>query len=202
MEQRGENKVWNNKGKQQQQHVPREMNREKEHVKKMLPTELVVEIMKKCDLRTRTQFLVVNWELYWEAKRMIKTTIEDDMIISTITDGIITIRKSSNKRGGYAIRYYKNNLLHRENGEPACVQFKNGKIVEKRWYKNGELDNENAPSIVWWHDNGVKWAEKWFKDGKRHRENDFAIQNWDSSGETTFKAKYKNGKLFGYFVQS
>lgn len=163
----------------------------------MLPTELVVDIMKKCDLRTRTQFLAVNREMYQEAKRMIKVTAENDMLISTITDGITTVKKSSNKRGGYAIRYYKNNLLHRENGKPACIQFKNDKIVEKRWYKNGELDNENAPSNIWWHDNGVKWVEEWYKDGKR-----FALQYWDYLGNSMCKVNYENGDFLSRYENS
>ena len=85
-----------------------------------------------------------------------------------------------NEKGDIYLLWYKNGLLHRENG-PA-VEYSNGK---KEWYKNGELHREDGPAIEWKSGN-----KEWFKNGKLHRENGPAVEKKDGT-----KMWYKNGKI-------
>ena len=57
-------------------------------------------------------------------------------------------------------RYYKNNIVHREDG-PA-IEFRDG---TRCWCQNGRYHRENGPAIE--HPNGTKC---WYKNGKIHRE--------------------------------
>ncbi len=64
-----------------------------------------------------------------------------------------------------SIRYYKNGLLHREDG-PA-VEYANS---TKYWHNNGKIHREDGPAIECV--NGDKF---WYKNGQRHREDGPAI---------------------------
>lgn len=75
---------------------------------------------------------------------------------------------------GNLTRYYKDDVLHRDNG-PASIA-KNG---TKKWYKNGLLHRVDKPAFIW--DNG---NIEWYLEGQRHCETGPAkiypgrIQEW------------------------
>ncbi len=62
--------------------------------------------------------------------------------------------------------YFKDNLLHRENG-PA-IEYSHG---SKEWYIYGKLHREDGPAIEWF--DGAKY---WFKNDLLHREDGPAIE--------------------------
>lgn len=61
---------------------------------------------------------------------------------------------------GNLTHYYKNDVLHRDNG-PAFIA-KNG---TKKWYKNGLLHRINKPAFIWNNGN-----IEWYLEGQRHCE--------------------------------
>jgi hypothetical protein len=65
--------------------------------------------------------------------------------------------------------YFKDNLLHRENG-PA-VEYYSG---SKEWYVDGKRHREDGPAIEWF--DGAKY---WYFNGKLHREDGPAIEYAD-----------------------
>jgi hypothetical protein len=83
----------------------------------------------------------------------------------------------------YYVAFKKNDLLHRDNGQPAIV-CANG---SKEWYQNNLLHRDNdLPAIVWL--NGTK---QWYQNGKYHRDNDLpAIIYADGS-----KVWYREGRF-------
>jgi hypothetical protein len=88
----------------------------------------------------------------------------------------------TNKNGKYIedkrIVYYKNGLVHREDG-PAIIFF-NG---DKTWYKNGKFNRINGPSIEL--SNGTKC---WCQNGRFHKIDGPSIEYKDGS-----KYWFKNG---------
>lgn len=62
--------------------------------------------------------------------------------------------------GKYNILYFKDDMLHRENG-PAMTSH-NG---TKTWYKNGKKHRVGAPASIWNNGN-----IEWFFEGMRHCE--------------------------------
>jgi hypothetical protein len=56
--------------------------------------------------------------------------------------------------------WYKNGLLHREDGP--TVEYSNG---NKEWYKNGERHREDGPAIEYSNE-----YKEWWRNGKRHLE--------------------------------
>lgn len=74
------------------------------------------------------------------------------------------------KNGRYVvnndIRWYKNNLLHKEDG-PA-LEKANG---TKHWIINGMLHRENAPALIYYNGN-----QCWYIHGNLHREDGPAIE--------------------------
>src|SRR5579864_4962768 len=78
------------------------------------------------------------------------------------------------------IRWYKNDLLHREEG-PASETINKS----KKWYRNGKFHRENGPAIE--YANGKK---EWWRHNKLHREDGPAIECPDGT-----KSWYRNDKL-------
>jgi len=93
--------------------------------------------------------------------------------------------KLSNTDG--AVFYYKNGLLHREDG-PA-IEYPNG---GKSWYKNGKLHREDGPAEEY------DLHRAWYKNGKLHREDGPAVIKYanddDGNIEEIYQAWWFNGK--------
>lgn len=66
--------------------------------------------------------------------------------------------------------YYKNNLLHREDG-PA-VEYNNG---DKAWFINGILHRKDGPAMEYVN------IKSWYLNGLIHREDGPAIERPDGS---------------------
>ena len=81
-------------------------------------------------------------------------------------------------------KWYKNGLLHREDG-PAIE----GVDGLKAWFIKGKLHRKDGPAVEW--PDGSKY---WYKNGFFHREDGPAIEN--SSG---YRAWFINGKEFSEF---
>ena len=133
------------------------------------------------------------------------TLVTDTLVTDTIDTSIecveesFTITKQINKKTFTgcvelltAIIYYKNGLLHREDG-PA-IEYADG---SEEWYINGERHREDGPAAEWayggkqWYLNGVlhredgpafEWADgekQWYLNGLLHREDGPAIEYAD-----------------------
>ena len=80
------------------------------------------------------------------------------------------------------VLYYKNDLLHREDGPALVTQDKT-----QVWYKNGEVHSyDNQPAIV-----SVDGFKSWYDTGIRHRSDGPAVIHPD--GKLSFY-------YFGYFA--
>ena len=81
------------------------------------------------------------------------------------------------------IWWYKKNKRHRDNDQPAIIDYNGCKY----WYKDGDQhrDNDQPAEINY---NGAK---EYYKNGKRHRDNDQPAVIWADGTEKW----YKNGKL-------
>jgi len=84
------------------------------------------------------------------------------------------------KRGD--IKYYKNYLLHRDDG-PAVIK-RNGR---EEWCRFGRLHRYDGPARVWSHN------EEWYQFGKRHRLDGPAIEY--ANGD---KYWYIDGKEYSF----
>ena len=101
-------------------------------------------------------------------------------------------------------RWYKNDLLHRDNDLPA-IEYASG---DKFWYQNNLIHRDNdLPAIEWdngdkwWHQNdllhrdndlpAVEWAngdKRWYQFGLRHRDNDLPAAEYISGYKCWFKS--------------
>lgn len=80
-------------------------------------------------------------------------------------------------------QYYKNNLLHRENGPAFEYKTKSGRLSSS-WYVDGKLHRIDGPAVQ--HANGDK---EWHQNGLLHRVDGPAIDRLN------VKEWYCNGKL-------
>jgi antitoxin component YwqK of YwqJK toxin-antitoxin module len=91
--------------------------------------------------------------------------------------------------------WYKNGLLHRENGPAVISQYC------QIWYLNGRRHREDGPAYIDSH----KERKEWYRKGKLHREDGPAvivgsIKQWWWNGtychsKKIFNIKRKNGKI-------
>ena len=112
--------------------------------------------------------------------------------------------KNAENIGGH--RWYKNGMLHRENGpaiqrfdgsfafmldnkyhrdngQPAVVYIDDGKTVREEWWFNGERHRANGPAVT------TKFGEEqWYWKGQFHRDDGPAITNYEG-----VKCWYKHG---------
>ena len=95
--------------------------------------------------------------------------------------------------GTVVMRWYKNGMLHRENG-PAMITKNSDKTTLESWYINGQLHRNDAPAIIHTNDNGEVMAEIWYKNNSIHRENGSAIIKY-SQGKIIKEYKFLNGEL-------
>lgn len=177
----------------------------------MLPSELISHIMKNCDLNTKTCFLLVNKELYREAKRQLMPliTIKDDtrieaiqgkeyMIVSVYIVGEIEGFNNGGKEYLRSRKYFKRIdgkwKLHREN-KPAVTEWHwNDQKAYEKWYKDGKQSRDNGPAETRWELSGVTF-KKWFRNGQLHRNKKPAVEQWDENGVKFYEAWYKNDRL-------
>lgn len=166
-----------------------------------LPMELIILIMKQCDLRTRTQFLVVNKDFHVEAKRILKPKIQvkGEKTKEITTDGHIRIEVSF-KNGWKKIKYFKGHVLHRENGAAWIAISRSGIPFEEKWFRMGKLHRDGHPARKRWFLDGMPAIEVWAKNGCLHREESgegsgAAETCWFVNGEKEEEIWYKNGKL-------
>lgn len=80
--------------------------------------------------------------------------------------------------------WYKNGILHREDGPASIKDFGNGVSI-KEWYLNGQPHRENGPAFE--HSNGQK---KWYKNGIIHRENGPAVEHANGQKEWLINGVY------------
>lgn len=71
------------------------------------------------------------------------------------------------------IMYYKDGLLHREDG-PAVE----GKDGSKEWYLNGNLHREDGPAVEY-----ADGSKEWYLHGNRHRLDGPAVEWKDGTKE-------------------
>lgn len=170
----------------------------------MLPYELISHIMKNCDLKTKTHFLLVNKELCREAKRQLRPIVKIrggmNIRMEVIKEKDYVIQSSFLFDVHFGFEHYKEFLRkreyfkwmdgrwkrHREN-KPAIIEWHgNGQIAHEVWYKNGNETREDAPNNLpaesRWFENGNKMSETWFKDGHVVKQN-----QWNQHG-----MKYNN----------
>lgn len=84
-------------------------------------------------------------------------------------DGSIIEHKEGCYKGEYGIiRWYKNNLLHKE-GEPATIDILNN----KHWFIDGKLHREDGPAIE--RGNISSRSNRWFIQGIEYTEEEFEI---------------------------
>ena len=89
-----------------------------------------------------------------------------------------------------SVEYYKNGLLHNENG-PAIISI-NKDHTKKTWYDNGKIHRIGAPAIeVWWGTNNELVYQEYYVENIRHREDGPAIIH--PSGTEIY---YIDGKLY------
>ena len=97
--------------------------------------------------------------------------------------------------------WYKNGILHRENDEPAFIQYPYAvELIKKTWYKDGKCYRENdKPTHIIYHTDGEIHSERWVNEnGSPHRENDKpAIIRYDkNTGRVVEKEWYNNGQIY------
>jgi hypothetical protein len=112
-------------------------------------------------------------------------------ILESLTkDQLLQLMPNKITRKNGTIEYYKNGLLHRENG-PAII-YADGR---KKWYQNGHLHRLDGPASEW-----PKFYREWYQTGLLHRTDGPAIEYYNSrtrnykNGEKVF---YRNGVLCG-----
>lgn len=178
----------------------------------MLPSELISHIMKNCDLKTVTRFLVVNKELYQEAKRQLTPliTIKDDTRIEAIQGkefmivSVYIVGDFEGFNNGGAIKG-KNGGNYRgyQEGKNEGVKGKNNGGAMDRGNKKGnnKEDNEESGNKKEEGNKGAKEylrSRKYFKwiDGKwkLHGENKPAVTEWHWNDWKAYEKWYKDGK--------
>ena len=167
--------------------------------------------MKHCDLKTKTQFLLVNKELHREAKRYLipMVTLTDNERIETLGgkgDVRIVIFYKNVKRmnainGKDRIEYYnENNKLYRKNAPSLIQYYENGNKKCEFWCnKNGHWDRADGPAQIGWYKDGRIQFELWFKNGSLHRKQSGegagpAKIYWCENGNKSSEYWYINGK--------
>ena len=115
--------------------------------------------------------------------------------------------------------YYKNGIIHREEGFPAIIRkngseeyivegkhyrdfdlpakilYKDGKCIFKAWYINGLLNREKKmPAIIVYNDDGNIIEEHYYINGKRHREDKLpAIIKWNNDSKVIEEEYFIDG---------
>jgi hypothetical protein len=82
------------------------------------------------------------------------------------------------------LRWYKNGLLHREDG-PAIAYFREGELGEVIWFKQGKRHNTKQPNIFLL-ENGTS-SITWYYENWLHREDGPASYYEKANGERCFE---------------
>jgi len=86
--------------------------------------------------------------------------------------------------------WYKNNIIHKDNGPAKIYYYENGNIDREIWYYNGIIHNNNGPAKIYYYENGNIDTEIWFQYGKRYRENGPIHINYDENGNILLESWY------------
>lgn len=74
--------------------------------------------------------------------------------------------------------------------------YLNGSVDEKIYYKNGIIHREDGPAIIEYYPEGEIRSETYFMNGNRHRSDDLPAKLWyGRKGNIREKVYYKNGKM-------
>ena len=92
-------------------------------------------------------------------------------------------------------KYYKNRLLHREDGPAIIEYYKDGTIREERYYKNGDFHREDGPALIEYDEDGNKMIEYYYKYNKKHREDGAAKVSYYVDGTISREECYINDEL-------
>lgn len=174
----------------------------------MLPAELILLILRTCDLRTKTQFLLVSKIWHQETKRLLRpkvVVIRNKRKEIVGKEGDVQIVTTYEDRGTHhfksKIKYFdKYSNKHRESMPASISWFPNGNKRLEVWYKDGKIHREEFPAITKWYMNGFREHELWYTEGKRNREQSGkesvpAETMWFPNGFIRYEGWYKNNKL-------
>lgn len=94
----------------------------------------------------------------------------NSLMISGDNKNIILPAEIDIENDTYKECYYKNGLLHREDG-PAIIIKKNNKLICQKYYIDGKLNNNNGPAIIE-YDNDIITKKSFYRDGLCHNDDD------------------------------
>lgn len=89
-------------------------------------------------------------------------------------------------------QWYKDDLLHREDGPAYIKNYPNGERVVK-YYIEGVQHREDGPADIQYNENGNVEIEEWYKNGDLHREGGPAEIQYDDDGTVVFEGYWING---------
>ena len=61
--------------------------------------------------------------------------------------------------------------------------YDTGQLKSEKWYKNGVLHKEDGPAVIKYYTDGITFMEEWYKEGTMHREDGPAIIHYNNNGE-------------------
>jgi hypothetical protein len=92
-------------------------------------------------------------------------------------------------------RWFDRNYdLHSFMGQPAFIEYRNGKIINKAWFKKGVLHRDGALPAYISYSNGQIAYQYWYKKGVTHRDGDLPAEIHYINGKIIRQYWYKEGK--------
>lgn len=79
-------------------------------------------------------------------------------------------------------------------GQFKTEYYEDGQLKKEEWYKNGVLHRENGPAVVNYWLGKKKYLEEWYKGGQLHREDGPALVEYNEEGQKITEEYYLNGE--------
>lgn len=117
-------------------------------------------------------------------------------------------------------RWYKDDVLHREDDLPAielnngakqwwmngerhrkdghAIEYENG---DKEWWIGGKRHREDGPAVEYIHNTNAGKHKEWWIDGKRHREDGPAVENSDGTKQWFINRKELSEEQFNHYLE-
>lgn len=88
------------------------------------------------------------------------------------------------------LKYYENNILHREDGPAVIMYDEKNKIKLKAYYTRGMLHREDGPALIEYNKNGYVEKIHYYMNDIRHRKDGPAIIDYYWNGSKIFSFHY------------